>query len=111
MMNYLKDIWLVLSIEVRRVFSDSTVLLIFFIAPLLYPVIFCFMYEKENVTGLPVAVVDQALCKESRRFIHKMEATPEITIEYKCATLPEAERLMQERKVNRNTVIDCDVLR
>ena len=31
----LKDIWTVFAIEVRRVFSDSTVLLIFFIAPIL----------------------------------------------------------------------------
>ena len=39
----LYDIWEVLSAEVRRVFSDSTVLLIFFNAPLLYPLIFCYM--------------------------------------------------------------------
>ena len=96
----LNDIWDVLTAEVPRVFKDSTVMLIFFIAPLLYPVIFCFMYEKENVTSLPVAVVDQALCDESRRFIHKMDATPEISVEYKCATLAEAERKMKDGDVH-----------
>lgn len=96
----LYDIREVLYAEFGRVFKDSTVMLIFFIAPLLYPVIFCFMYEKENVTNLPVAVVDQALCDESRRFIHKMEATPEISVEYKCPTMAEAERLMKNRDVH-----------
>lgn len=96
----LYDIREVLYAEFGRVFKDSTVMLIFFIAPLLYPVIFCFMYEKENVTNLPVAVVDQALCDESRRFIHKMEATPEISVEYKCPTLAQAEQLMKNRDVH-----------
>ena len=96
----LYDIREVLYAEFGRVFHDSTVLLIFFIAPLLYPVIFCFMYEKENVTNLPVAVVDQALCDESRRFIHKMDATPEITVKYKCATMAEAEQLMRHRDIH-----------
>jgi ABC-2 type transport system permease protein len=96
----LYDIREVLYAEMGRVFKDSTVLLIFFIAPLLYPVIFCFMYGYENVTNLPVAVVDQALCDESKRFIHKMDATPEITVEYKCATMAEAERLMKNRDVH-----------
>ena len=40
----LYDIREVLYAEFGRVFKDSTVLLIFFIAPILYPVIFCFMY-------------------------------------------------------------------
>ena len=96
----LYDIREVLYAEMGRVFKDSTVLLIFFIAPLLYPVIFCFMYGYENVTNLPVAVVDQALCDESKRFIHKMDATPEITVEYKCATMAEAERLMKNGDVH-----------
>ena len=96
----LYDIREVRYAEMGRVFKDSTVLLIFFIAPLLYPVIFCFMYGYENVTNLPVAVVDQALCDESKRFIHKMDATPEITVEYKCATMAEAERLMKNGDVH-----------
>ena len=52
MINTLKDIWTVLSIEVRRVFGDRMVLLIFFLAPLLYPLIFCYMYHNENVEDM-----------------------------------------------------------
>lgn len=97
---HLYDIWEVLSAEVRRVFGDSTVLLIFFIAPLLYPLIFCYMYRTENVQDLPVAVVDEAVCNESKRFIHKLDATPEITIAYKCCTMAEAETLLRNNKIH-----------
>lgn len=96
----LYDIWEVLSAEVRRVFSDSTVLLIFFIAPLLYPLIFCYMYRTENVENLPVAVVDEAICKESKRFVHKLDATPEVTVEYKCCNMAEAEELLKDNKIH-----------
>ena len=77
MLKHLSDIWLVFSTEVRRVFNDKMVLLIFFIAPLLYPLIFCYMYSNENVQHLPVAVVDEARCEASHRFVYKLEATPE----------------------------------
>ena len=99
MINTLKDIWTVLSIEVRRVFSDRMVLLIFFLAPLLYPLIFCYMYHNENVEDMAVAVVDEAQCKESKRFIHKLDATPELTVAYKCGNLAEARRLMDDHYV------------
>lgn len=96
----LYDIWEVLSAEVRRVFKDSTVLLIFFIAPILYPLIFCYMYKEENVVNLPVAIVDENPCDASKRFIHKLDATPEITVGYKCCNMAEAERLMKEGSVH-----------
>lgn len=96
----LYDIWTALSAEVRHVFSDSTVLLIFFIAPLLYPLIFCYMYKTENVENLPVAVVDEAVCLESKRFIHKLDATPEINVEYKCCNMHEAQELLKNNEIH-----------
>lgn len=96
----LYDIWTALSAEVRHVFSDSTVLLIFFIAPLLYPLIFCYMYRTENVENLPVAVVDEAVCSESKRFIHKLDATPEINVEYKCCNMHEAQELLKNNEIH-----------
>ena len=99
MYKALHDIWLVLSIEVRRVFSDKTVLPIFFVAPILYPLIFCYFYYNENVENLPVAVVDEAPCEESRHFIHKLDATPELSIDYRCCNLQEARQLLEDHKV------------
>ena len=99
MINTLKDIWTVFSIEVRRVFSDRMVLLIFFLAPILYPFIFCFLYHNENVENMSIAVVDEARSADSKRFIHKLDATPELTVAYRCSNLGEARRLMNDHEV------------
>lgn len=99
MIKYLHDIWTVLSIEVRRVFSDSMVLVIFFLAPIIYPLLFSFIYSNENVENLPIAVVDEAVCAESKRFIHKLDATPELEVAYRCHSMEEAQRLFKNHQV------------
>ena len=93
------DIWNVFAIEVRRVFSDTTVLLIFFIAPIIYPLLFCGIYHNENVEDMSVAVVDESPSTYSKRFIHKLDATPELSVNYRCHNLAEARQLMQDHKV------------
>ena len=94
------DIWQVFSAEVLRIVHDPMVMLVFFIATLLYPLVFCSVYYKETVVNLPVAVVDDSDCKESHRFVHKLDATPEISVGYYCSTMAEAKRLMQEHKIH-----------
>lgn len=96
----LQDIWEVFSAEVRRVFSDRLVLLVFFIATVLYPLIFCCIYLNEVVVNLPVAVVDESHCEASKRLIHKIDATPEIAVQYKALSMAEAEQLMRDHKVH-----------
>lgn len=96
----LNDVWMVFSMEVRRVFSDHAVLLIFFIGPLIYPLIFCCMFSTENVVDLPVAVVDEYPSDVSRRFTNKLDATPEIDVAYEVRTMAEAEQLMRDHRVH-----------
>ena len=63
---------------------------------MLYPLIFCCLYHNENVENMAVAVVDDARCDESRRFIRKLNATPELTVAYKCGNLEEAKTLFRD---------------
>lgn len=98
--SYLKDVWDVFTIEIRSIFTDGGVMLIFFVATLLYPFIFAAIYKNEQVRNVPVAVVDQSNSDDSRRFAHKFDATPEVNVAYRCCTLAEAERLMKDRKIH-----------
>lgn len=86
--------------EIRGVFNDNGVILIFIVAGLLYPILYNLIYYDENVCELPVAVVDDAKCDASCRFIHKIDATPEIDLRYECANMEEAKTLMRHRKIN-----------
>ena len=44
--------------ELKRIFADSYVLIIFLLGGLLYPVIYGLIYYKGTVDEMPVAVVD-----------------------------------------------------
>ena len=100
LLHHLIDIWEVFASEVRYVFHDGGVMLLFFVATLLYPFIFAAVYHSEMVLNIPVAVVDESDSEASHRFIHKLDATPELDVHYHCCTLEEAKQLMRSHKVH-----------
>lgn len=98
--NWLADWRNILLHEMKEIFHDGGVLLIFLVAGLAYPLLYNVIYSNGILTDTPIAVVDDAACPDSRRFIREIDATREVKVEAKCMNMQEAERLMQERKVN-----------
>lgn len=96
---WFKDFWRMLGHELKLIFSDSGVMIIFFLAGLAYPLLYNVLYLNGNVNDTPVAVVDEAACAESRRFIREIDATRECAVAFRCVNMDEAERLMKEGKV------------
>lgn len=90
----LRDIWEVLTAEVRRVFTDSTTLVIFFLATAVYPPLYYYIYHREVLQEMPVAVVDLSQSEASGRFVHKLDATPEMHVAFHCNTLADGEALI-----------------
>ena len=97
--NNIKDTWDVFAAEVRRVFSDKTTIVIFFLATVVYPPLYYYIYHLEMLTEMPVAVVDLSQGKDAKRFVHKLDATPEVKVAYRCANLADAELLLREHEV------------
>ena len=98
--TWLHDAWEIAHHEFRSIFRDGGVLLIIFVAGLAYPLLYNVIYSNGILEDSPIAVVDEAVCSESRRYIREMDATREVKVAYRCVNMAEAERLMQERKVN-----------
>lgn len=96
----IRDIWEVAVAELNRIFHDGGVVMLFCLATLLYPLIFAFVYKNECIRELPIAVVDDSQSVESRRFAHKLDATPEVVVTARCNNIEEAHNLMQQRLVN-----------
>jgi len=86
--------------ELKALFSDEGVLLIFFIGGLGYPLLYNLMYHNGVIADTPIAVVDMADCQESRRYIQKVDATRELKVAQNCFSMEDAQKMMQERKVN-----------
>lgn len=98
--NWFKNFLEILHHELRLIFTDGGVILIFFVAGLGYPLLYNVVYYNGIVENSPVAVVDMADCQLSRRFIRKVDATRECAVAYKCENMAEAEKLMKEKKAN-----------
>ena len=86
--------------EMKLIFKDGGVLLIFFVAGLVYPLLYNVIYLNGVLEDTPIAVVDQANCEVSRRYAREVDATREVSVAYKCTSLEEARELLEERKVN-----------
>ena len=86
--------------ELKMIFSDEGVLVIFFLGGLIYPLLYNFIYHNGLLDEMPVAVVDNSAGSYSRRFVRKLDATRECAVAYDCINMPEAEKLMQEGKVH-----------
>lgn len=85
--------------ELKAVFKDQGVLIFFLLVPLVYPLLYAFIYTGEVVREVPAAVVDMNKSTLSREFIRKVDATPDVKIQSHCADMEEAKLLLKESKV------------
>lgn len=86
--------------ELHRIFRDPGVMVIFIVATLAYPLIYKALYWNEQICDVPVAVVDLSNSPESRTFLHRWNASPDIRLTYSCTSMAEAEQLLREQKVH-----------
>ena len=86
--------------ELKRIFTDPGVVVIFIVATLAYPLLYKAIYWNEQITNVPVAVVDLSQSAESRTFQHHWNASPDIRLTHTCNSIAEAEQLLREQKVH-----------
>ena len=55
--------------EMRQVVKDEGVLIFFILVPLVYPLLYSWIYNNETVHDVPVVVVDQNRSALSREFV------------------------------------------
>ena len=86
--------------ELKRIFRDPGVTVIFIVATLVYPLIYKGIYWNEQITNVPVAVVDLSNSAQSRAFLHRWNAAPDIQLTHTCTSMAEAEQLLRDQKVH-----------
>lgn len=92
------DIYYVWINEIKVVFRDPAVVLLFFIVPLIYPLIYSFFYNNEVVSEVKVVVVDNSHSAVARDFIRKMDASHDVEIVGYVADLEEAKEAMHRKE-------------
>ncbi|MBR4572577.1 MAG: ABC transporter permease [Prevotella sp.] len=78
--------------EFKTIAKDEGVMLFFFFLPLVYPLLYSWIYNNEVARDVPIVVVDDSHSVSSREFIRRMDATPEVSVALHCGNMTEAKR-------------------
>ena len=97
--NWLEDAAYVWRQEVKQVFRDEGVLIFCVIVPLVYPLLYSWIYNNEVVHEVPVAVVDLSHSQQSRQFIRMCDASPDVRVAYYAEDLDDAQSLVSRQVV------------
>ena len=85
--------------EFQLIFSDVGVMILIFAVPLIYPLIYSFIYYPEVVRDLPIAVVDLSHSAGSRQFTRDLDATPDLKVAISSISMEEAITMFKNREV------------
>lgn len=98
MKKLLLDIYYVWINELKVVFRDPAVILLFFIVPLSYPVLYSFIYNNEVAHDVKVVVVDDSRSSLSREFKRRVDATADINIVGYATNMEEAREALRRKE-------------
>lgn len=84
--------------EQRNVFRDAGVMIFFFLVPLMYPLLYAFIYNNEVVHEAKLVVVDPSDTYLSREFTRRVNATADVKVVAVCTDMEEAKRMLDAKK-------------
>ncbi len=85
--------------EYQLILKDAGVMLIIFGVPVIYPLLYSFIYSPEVIHDLPIAVVDLSHSSASRQFIRNLDATRGLKVTYTAMSMNEATELFKKQEV------------
>ena len=95
----LQDVCYIWRKEMERLVKDEGVIIFFIVVPLVYPLLYSWIYNNEVVREVPVCVVDQSHSQLSRQFIRMCDASPDVRVMYYAQDLDEAKSLVSRQLV------------
>ena len=98
-LHWLDDAAYVWRFELRQGLRDVSVLLFCIVMPLVYPLLYSWVYNNESVHEVPVVVVDQSHSALSRQFIRMCDASSEVHVVSYAVDLDDAQSLVSRQIV------------
>ncbi|MDO4692373.1 MAG: ABC transporter permease [Porphyromonadaceae bacterium] len=92
----LRDLLYVFVAEAKMTYKDMGVMIFFVVVPLLYPLLYSYIYNNEVVREVPAVVVDESQSAISRDYLRRVDATPEVKLVARCADMQEAQRVLRK---------------
>lgn len=83
--------------EMKQAFKDEGVLIFFIIVPLIYPLLYSWIYNNEVVHEVPVVVVDDCHSGLSRELVRKLDASADVKVLCHATDMDEARSLVSRQ--------------
>jgi ABC-2 type transport system permease protein len=90
------------------VFHDEGVLIFCIIVPLVYPLLYSWIYNNEVVHEVPVVIIDQSHSQQSRQFIRMIDASPDVRVLSYAEDLDDAQSLVSRQVAKGVYLIPAD---
>lgn len=94
--------------EIKMIFKDSAIVITYIVCVLLVAFVYSYVYSKEVITELPIALVNQDQSKMSYQIDRMMDATPQLRIDLRTASMDMAYEAFYQEKVKGIVVIPED---
>lgn len=84
--------------ELLGIIKDKGILIFIVFVPLVYPLLYSYVYTNEVVRDVPVVVVNDCDNAMTRDMLRKIDASPDVEIIASCNDMEEALELVKEQK-------------
>ena len=83
--------------EMKQVVRDEGVLIFFIIVPIIYPLLYSWIYNNETIHEVPVVVVDDSHSNLSRELTRRLDASADVKVLCHAADMDEAKSLVSRQ--------------
>jgi len=94
----IQDMFYIWKEEWKNVFRDEGVMIFFFLVPLVYPVLYSFIYNNEVVHEAKMVVVDDSQTAYSREFIRRVDASADVKVVHVYPDMTAAKEAMDSKE-------------
>lgn len=98
MKKLLLDIYYVWVNELKVVFRDEAAILLFFVVPFAYPIVYSFIYNNETAHEVKVVFVDDSHSALSREFKRRVDATADVNVIGYATDMQEAREALKRKE-------------
>ncbi len=92
------DIYYVWINELKHIFKDAAILILFFLVPFIYPLLYTSIYTNEVVREVEVIAVDDSQSSTARAFVRKVDATADVEIVGYASDIEEAKEAIRKKE-------------
>ena len=96
----IKDMCYIWVKEMRTSITDQGLFIFFILVPLVYPLIYAWIYNNEVVRDVPIAVVDMSKSALSRQFIRNIDSSADTKVALHASSLQEAKDFIGKQQVH-----------